>query len=265
MTRPFRWRDVGRLVCIVAVLSCAGGSGCAKNTSGKWFEKPRTSREWMDLALEASSADERRRGVIGLARSADAGSDWAMKVFDTIARTDKDAMVRSAAVRAMWPHANDVQVVTLLKILGSAKEHYSDVRAATGPVRWSAAQVLLAIINDSRYHEEQRPEIVRVLIDRLGNNSDRNVRLIATEALAYFAERPIPSALATAMEEEDFAIQRAAENSLIALTGVTHHYDAKAWKAWLATVSDPFEKAGQTPEGLQAATKPKGWRWDWQF
>lgn len=264
MMRRRRWPD--RAISIVSVgILVFSGSGCAKNTTGKWFEKPRTSREWMELALEASNADDRRRGVIGLTRSVDAGSDWAMKVFDTIARTDQDAMVRATAVRAMWPHAGEAQIPTIIKLLGSAKQQFPDVRQSPGPVRWAAAQVLLAMINDYRYSESQRPEIVRVLLDRAANDGDRNVRIVVVETLGYFAEKPIPMTLAAVLEDDDFALQRAAETSLIALTGVTHHYDAKAWKAWLATVSDPFEKAGQIPEGLHAANKPKGWRWDWQF
>lgn len=264
MMRRRRWFE--RAATVISFASVfLYGAGCAKNTTGKWFEKPRTSREWMELALEASSADERRRGVIGLARSVDAGSDWAMKVFDTIARTDQDAMVRATATRAMWPNAGETQIPTILRLLGSAKQQYSDVRQSPGPVRWAAAQVLLAMINDYRYSEGQRPEIVRVLLDRAANDSDRNVRIVVVEALGYFAEKPIPMTLAGVLEDDDFALQRAAETSLIALTGVTHHYDSKAWKAWLATVNDPFEKAGEVPEGLQVANKPKGWRWDWQF
>ena len=239
------------------------GSGCSKNTSGHWFEKPRTSKEWLDIALEAAAPDERRRGVVGLSRSADGRTDWAMRVYDTVARTDKDAMVRTAAVGAMWPGANAEQVPTLLKIMQADTQHFDDVKPAAAPLRWAAAKVLLAVVNASRYQEAQRPQIVKVLLDRLSKDPDRNVKLTMIETLSYFAEQPIPLALADVMQENDFAIQSAAERSLIALTGVTHHHDAAAWKKWLASTTDPFEKAGQIPEGAAMGDKPRKWKWEW--
>lgn len=245
------------------MLVLCAAPGCGKNTTGKWFEKPHTSKEWLDIALEAPNPDDRRRGVVGLARSNDGGSDWALKVYDTIARTDKDTMVRCTAVRAMWPGATAEQVPTLLGILSSQKRSREDVRIAPGPLRWAAAKVLLAVVNDYRYQDSQRAEIVKTLLDRLSKDDDRNVRLTVIDTLAYFAEQPIPWALADAMQEDDFAQQSAAERALICLTGVTHHHDPAAWKKWLSSTQDPFEKAGQTPESLQASDKPRRWFWDW--
>jgi hypothetical protein len=239
--------------------------GCSKNTSGRWFEKPKSSRQWLDMALEAPNADDRRRGVIGLARSNDATTDWAIKVYDTVARTDSDQMVRCAAVRAMARTAAGPQVSTLLRIMASQAARYPDVRQAAGPLRWEASKVLLVVVDESRYEPSQRGEIVATLLERLSKDNDRNVRLTVTDTLAYFAELPVPMALVDAMQEDDYAVQHAAEHSLIALTGVTHHHDAKAWRAWLAAAKDPFEKAGQTPEGLQAANQKRWWRWEWDF
>jgi len=248
---------------LLSILVAAPLSSCSKNTSGAWFEKPKTSRQWLDIALEASTPDERRRGVMGLSRSADGQTDWAMKVYDTIARTDKDTMVRTTAVGAMWPAANSEQVPVLLKLMQADTQHYEDVKPAAAPLRWEAARVLLAIVNDYRYRDDQRPEIVKVLLARLSSDPDRNVKLTIIETLSYFAENPIPAALANVMEENDFAIQSAAERSLIALTGVTHHHIAAAWKTWLAETKNPFEKAGQIPEGTAPHDKPRKWKWEW--
>jgi len=260
----FRRRCDARVLFALAFLLTLP-TGCSKNTSGRWFEKPKTSQQWLDMALEAPNADDRRRGVIGLARGKDGTSDWAMKVYDTVARTDNDQMVRCAAVKAMVRTAGAPQVPTLLKIKGSQAARYPDVRPAAGPLRWEASRVLLVIVDESRYEPSQRSEIVKMLLERLTKDSDRNVRLTVIDTLAYFAEQPVPAALVEVMNEDDYSIQHAAENALIDLTGVTHHHDANAWRAWLAAAKDPFEKAGQTPEGLQATNQKHRWRWDWEF
>lgn len=217
------------------------------------------------MALEAPNADDRRRGVDGLARSADGSSEWALKVYDTIARTDKDTMVRCAAVKAMGPGASFEQVPTLLNVMSSQQPRSADVRAAAGPLRWEAAKVLLAIVIQSRYQASQRGDIIRTLVDRATKDGDRNVRLTVIDSLAYFADPTVPPALIEVLHEDDYAIQSAAERSLIALTGVTHHQDPKAWRAWLDSTQDPFEKAGQTPEGAQAKNEKSPWRWKWDF
>lgn len=239
---------------------------CSRNPADKSFSKPKTSKQFLDMALEASTPDERRRGVVGLSHSSDGQTDWAMKVYDTIARTDRDTMVRTTAVGAMWPQANSEQVPTLLKIMQSDTQRFDDVKPAGGALRWAAAKVLLGIVNDVRYEEhQQRREIVKVLLERLSKDPDRNVKLTIIETLSYFAEQPIPMALADVMQENDFAIQCAAERSLIALTGETHHHDSAEWKKWLAQTKDPFEKAGQIPEGATASDKPRKWKWEWPW
>ena len=214
------------------------------------------------MALEAPGADDRRKGVVGLSDSRDGQADWAMKVYDTVARTDRDTMVRCAAVRAMAPGAGAAQIPTMIKLLGSTTQRSADCRAASAALRWEAAKLLLQIVRNYSYDESQRPQIVSALLDRLARDSDRNVRLTAIETLAYFAERPIPDALVDAMEGDDFAIQHAAEESLIALTGQTHHHDTKAWRKWLAEAQDPFANAGQRPE--TAKVKSSAWgEWPW--
>jgi HEAT repeat protein len=212
------------------------------------------------MALEGKTPDERRKGVNGLADCGDGTSDWAVKAFDSIARSDPDAMVRCAAIRALQPTCGAQTVPTLLKLMAGDSSSTEDVRQAPAVVRWEAAKVLLLLVDGFRYDEAQRAELVAGLLDRLKNDADRNVRLTVTDTLAYFAQQPIPEALINAMETDDFAQQHAAEQSLIALTGTTHHHDADAWRTWLAEHPDPFEKAGQTPPELQQAEK-SWWQW----
>jgi len=213
------------------------------------------------MALASDNADDRRAGVVGLADSRDATTDWAIKVYDTIARTDNNAQVRCAAIRALFTSADAERVPTLLKLLDSADRRIDGVRRAPGTVRWEATKLLLVIVNDMTYDESQREQIVKTLLDRLARDDDRNVRLTAIDTLAYFAQRPIPSALIDVIEEDDFTLKHAAEQALITLTGTTHHHDPLAWRRWLAAADDPFSNAGEIPpESLQAKSKP---RWEW--
>jgi len=238
--------------------------GCSSSRHSAWFKKPKTSQDWLDMALEAQTPDERREGVIGLSQSRDGTSDWAMKVYDTVARTDTDPMVRCAAIRAMAAWAGSPQVATALKLLRSPSVAAPDVRPAPGPVRWEAAKLLLGVAREGGYEESQREEIVKTLLDRVAKDQDRLVRLTIIDTLAFFPQNPIPAALVDVMEtEDDFALQHAAEKSLVVLTGTTHHHDAEAWRKWLAETPDPFEHSGEIPAELATENNKKSaWQWD---
>jgi hypothetical protein len=248
---------------VVALLVAATLTGCSQSGGPKWysFERRKSGEEYLNLALESESPDERRRGVIGLAEGPDAMSDWAVKVFDTIARTDTDAMVRCAAIRALRPTADDQRVPLLLRLLRSADEPFDDIRPASAPVRWSAARLLFIVVHDQAFTEACHSDIVKTLLDRLGRERDHNVRLTMIDTLGFFAEEPVASALIDVLVDPDFAVKHAAELALASLTGVTHDHDPDAWRQWLAQTPDPFEHAGEMPQALQAkGDKP---RWDW--
>lgn len=243
-------------LCLIAGILC-GCSGKSKT----WYQR-KTSKDFVDLALESPNPDERREGVNGLSNSADAATDWAVKVFDTIARTDSNTAVRCAAVRAMHRSAGPQHLPTLLKILRSASQRLDDVRPAPGPLRWEAARLLAAIVGGQSYTPEQRDEVLYVLRDRAVEDHDRNVRLALIDALGFFHDRAVLETLIALLRDEDFAITRAAEQSLIALTGVTHRHSPDAWQAWLDKAADPFELAGYTPAEARVESK-SNWSWDW--
>ncbi len=248
-----------------AVLVVCGSllSGCSNSQDWQWskFERPKTSEQYLDLALESPRPDDRRRGVVGLADGPDATSDWAVKVFDTIARTDRDPMVRCAALRALSKSISSQRLPTALKLLKSADGDYEDVRQSPPPVRWAAARLLLILVQGSSFGEDQRGQITGALIERLPAESDRRVRLTMIETLGYFPERRVLVALVDALEDEDFAIQHAAELALAGLTGVTHDHYAAAWRKWLDETPEPFARAGEIPPELrERRSKPM---WDW--
>jgi len=213
------------------------------------------------MALDGKTADERRSGVNGLADSDVGTTDWARKAFDSIARTDTNPMVRCAALRGLARSPRSDDVPTLVKIIRSQETKFDDVRPAPAVVRWSAAKNLLAIIDRYLYAESQRKEIVDCLLERLSKDDDRNVRLVVIDALAYFAEAPIPPALVAAMRVDDYSVQHACEKSLISLTGMSHDHDPDAWSAWLASTPDPFSAAGRLAVQEPPPAKDPLWPW----
>jgi len=219
--------------------------GCSSHRSGGWTGGRRTSQDFVNMALEAQCADDRREGVSSLARTRDASTDWAVKVFETVARTDTDALVRCAAVRALERAAGPDRVPLLLSILdGSAG---TGDKTRMGPVRWEAAKLLLVILRDGLYDETQRPAIIRVLLDRAARDPDRNVRLAALDSLGHLPDRQVFFTLVDLLETEDFAIKRAAEESLIALTGTTHDHDPAAWRRWAGEHPTAFSTTAGQP------------------
>ena len=235
-------------------------SGCSFSNSKHWLARPKTSAQWLDQALEAKEADDRRRGVVGLSESRDGRSDWAMKVYDTIARTDRDAMVRCAALQAMTPSAGAREVPTAVGLL--SQERSKEIRPAPAAVRWEAAKLLLDIVRHGTYDVSGRKSIQDAFVERTRADKDRNVRLTAIDALGYFPEKAVADTLVDVLDsEEDFALVHAAELSLILLTGQTHDHSAKAWRAWFAETKEPFATAGAYPQAPELNRS----RWQWPY
>lgn len=248
---------------VVLVVSGFIGLGCSSPRAKRLIEwvRPRTSADYLNMALESDQADVRRRGVIGLAESGDGQSAWAVKVYDTIARTDRDAMVRRAALRAMRPVVDADRVPTALKLLRSADEKIADTRAAPAAVRWAAARLLWIAVRAGAYREDQRGMILDTFSSQLAREEDSNTRLAMIETLGYFQDERVLPMLVDAMERDDFAAQHAAEHALAVLTGQTHGHDPAAWRGWLSETDEPFAHAGEVPEELVTErSKPK---WDW--
>ncbi len=251
------------VVCVLGLTVSSFQVGCSSTRGRPWFAamRPKASKDWLNMALDSEHPDDRRRGVIGLAKTSDGTSPWTVKVYDTIARTDADAMVRCAALRALLKVPNEDRVSTSLKLLNSVDVRHDDVRKASAPVRWGAAKLLLAVVHNHAFREDQQTEIVDVLVARTGMEQDYNVRMTLIDTLAYFPERPVLDALIGALDHDNFAVQHAAEMSLVAVTGVTHRHDPDQWRRWLSQVDDPFAHAGETPQELQAHRSKS--RWDW--
>lgn len=249
---------------LVGVASIIGLSGCDMSARKDWRpDSMRSADEWVKMALESPHPDERRRGVVGLSQSRDASADWALRIYDKVARSDTDPGVRCAALRAMEQIADPQSQATALVVLQSERDPADGVVTAPASVRWSAARVLHSIAKTSGGETDSKSGVATALENAIRSEPDLQSRITMIDTLGYYRIRSVPSVLVEVLGDEDFAIRRAAESSLVALTGVTHNYDVAAWKAWLAKTRDPFAAAGQTPPGWDEPTQKPTWDWVW--
>lgn len=242
-------------------LAWLGLCGCGGTGPEKWYQPGRSSSEYLDMALDAEHADQRRRGVIGLSSSRDGSSEWAVKTFDALARRDSDAMVRWTALGALAKARAGASTATALKLLRSEEATYEDVRPAPVIVRRGAARLLHALSDARATPAEMRSEIIETVLASLKRERDHQLRLALIDAMGYYPERVVADRLVELLEDEDFAVQRSAEYSLARMTGVTHRYDAEKWRAFFDHEAEPFARGGTLPEEL--VREPDKPRWDW--
>lgn len=248
---------------LLLIIALSLSTACSRSGSKRMFQPRKSSAENLQMALDSPQPDERRRGVVGLSESRDGRTDWAVKVFDAIARTDSDAMVRRAALRALERAPNEQCIETCLKLLTSPDQRHEGVVSAPASVRWSAAQLLHVAVRTGAFADSQRERIIDTLIQRIDKERDQHARLAMIETLGYFPEQRVLGPLVGVLPEDNFTYRHAAEVSLARLTGVTHEYDADAWKSWLASVDDPFASGGRVPEALLRKSKSKASGLDW--
>jgi len=82
------------------------------------------------------------------------------------------------------------------------------------------------------------PEATRILAETLSGDTDHDVRLAAAKALATAGDKEAVTALGTALEDSDPAMQFVAVTSLKDVTGKNLGSDVNAWRE-LAKQPDP--------------------------
>jgi len=233
--------------------------GCSDATKRQW--KPRSAEENYRLALEAEHPDDRRDAVTRIGESRHRDSEDAFHILDAVARTDPVTQIRCIAIRTLGAYKDGRPVRTLLTILRAGKDAAADGSTEALPagdeVRWEAARALLALEQRDVLSPEERSAACDLFIQLVRSDPSRNVRIVSTQALGGFQDPQVFTPLMNALRDPDFMIADSAERSLIALTGVTHDYDADAWAQWLSETSEPFQYAGRTPP----TTRPAGPTW----
>ncbi len=228
--------------------------GCSDADKRRWTS--RTAQQNFTAALDAGHADERRDAVVRIGESRYFTSEEAFAVLDAVARTDPAAQIRCIAIRILGRYGDARPVATMLGIL-EVEPDAPEALPANEDVRWEAATALEALAAKGLVAGEQVPAVRDLYIGYLRSDPNRNVRIVAARALGRFEDRAVFDPLFKALRSEDFMIADTSERSLIALTGVTHEYDADAWSAWLEKTPDPFTHAGRVP----VTTRPAGPSW----
>jgi len=239
---------------IVLALSALMVIGCSDHQKRKW--RHQSAEQNFQTALEALNADERRDAVARIGESRYADQEDAFHVLDTVARTDPVIQIRCIAIRSLARYDDTRPVGTLLSIL-QANESSDQALPPNNDLRWETVSALAELAGKQVLDEMQQGLVCPVLTRLLETDSSRNVRIVAAKALAEFKDRQVLLPLIRSLRNEDFGIADQAERSLIALTGVTHYYDADAWEAWVAKSEDPFANAGQIP----TTSRPTGPTW----
>ncbi len=218
------------------------------NTTIQEMMVKRTPQQRAMEALQTENADQRRTLLRKVLESKRATSEWAVRIFALVARTDPDSQVRCLAIKGLRRTADERCAEPLLMILNH-KDHPKKVSPPTPEVRWDATEVLGYMSGFGAVPEEHRDRARRTLVRLVGGDPDRNVRIEAARGLAYYPDASVLTALIQALEDRDFAVRYEAEKSLEELTGQRHDYDPDAWRAWLGPNLERFKPGVEDEPG----------------
>ncbi|MCG3136259.1 MAG: hypothetical protein HJJLKODD_00085 [Phycisphaerae bacterium] len=208
--------------------------------------------------MEAENPDDRRRAINALSEDGELSDPTVMKAISLIVRTDQSAMVRRTAARALG-QSKSIEAGEILLLVLAPREGQPVVFPTSGAIRRSCLEGLQQLVIDG-VDPASWPELIKVANIYLSEDATREVRIAAAQLLGSITQPETLEALIAGLEQPDFAVVHSCENSLIRLTGVTHHHQPQEWREWLAQSENPFAHAGETPADLP---KPKrsGWWW----
>jgi HEAT repeat protein len=238
----------------LAILVPAIAVGCSGQR--KRYKHPRLVTEsdaagYLQQALEAENADERREAIVQLRRTKYITQDTVVRGLCVVAETDTSNVVRRTAIGGLAQAGDAEALPTLVAVLTEEERQDPRVRPATGTVRSEAECALLYLIIegvDVSGHEE---EIRQGALNALASDPSRDTRMRAAELLGYLPNRDVLDGLVSGLEQSDFGVVLECERSLMRMTGHTHDHDPHAWRAWLDETSDPFADAGRLDAELE--------------
>lgn len=203
----------------------------------------RTPQQRAIEALQADNPDDRRKQFEKIVGEQVASAEWAVKLFASVARTDRDAQVRCIAIKGLR-QAGDERVVEPLLMILNHREFPEKVVPPQPEVRWEATEAIQHMSELDAIPKERREWAQRTLVRLVTEDPDRNVRIWAARGLGNYPHPDVLTALIRALEvnANDFGVRYEAENSLERLTGRRNNYDPDAWREWLAKNPDPFVK-----------------------
>jgi hypothetical protein len=192
-----------------------------------------SAKERVAMAFDPNDADKRREGILGLSKH-----DWGLKEpylkgYDALLKTDKEPLVRAAAVQALGKAKDPTYLPSVAKALYDRAE----------PVRVDAAIALDSLIGEPA---------VEHLRNRATQDESQDVRSPAAKALRHYRREDVMHTLVDCLTDKTFAVRHEAHASLVEIVGQDLGYQPKDW---LPALNGP----------LPAPPKPVSW-WDrmWQ-
>jgi hypothetical protein len=234
----------------LAIAGCAGGERIRRAIL------PPDPQQAMTTAMNADApAGERRTALRDVAESRSATATWAVDGYLQIIQTERDAQLRSIALRALPASGDSRALPTLMNV---AKES-PDARSA-GPgaanddlCRWDAVLGIEKMSRAGAIPPDQQDAAVAVLAEALRRDPSRHVRTAAATALGTFQRPAAVDALISGLRDPHFAVTHASDSALVALTGQNFHCDPASWEQWRNANRDAlFANAGRVPEDRRA-------------
>ena len=186
---------------------------------------PTTPFEAGKMMVDPHDPDNRRRGTVLIANSPFGAHRAYVAFYRDRARYERDPLVKAASITALSRFGEPDDAVIIAANL--THDQFQ--------VRWAAAKAL------QRIHD---PEVVPDLLRVLRNRPEQpDIRVAAAVALGQYAQDRVFHGLVGALDERELAINDAARDSLVTLTGEDFDLEATAWLLWYSSVDKPF--AGQ--------------------
>lgn len=202
--------------CLILMLLAGGCSRLWDRMTGN--PSPLKSAQRM----ESPSADDRIRGINGLA-----DHDFGLKPpytdrYIQIAKTDPDFLVRATAIRALNRARLKEATPLFIDALGSdnAKIRLEGAKALVNVPDENAVAPLMKLLNSP--------------------DEDKDVRIAAADALRHYKRLDVARALAATLSEREFGVAWQSRRTLRRMTGVDKMYSEPAWLDYFVGTQKPF-------------------------
>jgi hypothetical protein len=223
------------------------GGGTSLNSMVQKLSGPSASQlgAW---AFDPNDPDRRRQGIVGLS-----SRDWGLrepylKGYAALLKTDKDPLVRAAAVRALG--------------LAQDPNYAPDVTRALLDTDVTVRQDA-AIAVDKVYDESS----AMALRNRVLNDADQDVRANSCRALRHHRNMAVVRTLVDCLSDKAFSVRYQAHASLVEIVGKDLGYDGQDWadvagaRALAPKAAPPSETPwwdwmGVTKSASQSSTRP---------